>query len=179
MGRITLETDSAKFELERSDEEVFKCLQSLTGIRVAFKEGQRSSSIAEIETETASEVKSFNRDTLPSREDLVEFILEHLDGFNIPISLEYFFGDVPKYGVSKDQDALLGTYSSRLLRARRLVEEQKGGVFDEVIRSGQKLLVFKSNSIVPPNETGMDDLDIPNVAQKDNQEHLFEEEEAL
>jgi len=172
-----LDSDSAKFELERSDEEVFMCLQSLTGIRVAFKEGQRAPRVAEIETITAAEVKSFNRDTLPSREDLVGFILEHLDGFNIPTSLEYFFGYVPKYGVSKDQDALLGTYSSRLLRARRLVEEQKDGVFDEVIRSGQKLLVFKPNSIIPPNETDMEDLDISNMAQKDNQEHLFKEEE--
>lgn len=177
MGRIILETDSAKFELERSDEEVFECLQSLTGIRVAFKEGQRSSSIAEIETGSSAEVKSFNRDALPSREDLIEFVLEHLDGFNIPISLEYFFGDVPKYGISKDQDALLATYSARLLRARRAVEDMKNGVFEEASRGGQTLLVFKQTS--SPDEGDTEDSTAQSENKKGDQEHLFEEEEAL
>lgn len=174
MGRIILETNSAKFELERSDEEVFKCLQTLTGIRVAFKEGQRASDITETQISSAAEDKPFNRDTLPSREDLIKFVLEHLDGFNIPTSLEYYFGEVPKYGISKDQDALLGTYSSRLLRARRAVEEQKNGVFEEVNRGGQKLFVFKPNLIVSPNDREAEDTSIQNMTPNDNQEHLFD-----
>lgn len=174
MGRIILETNSAKFELERSDEEVFKCLQTLTGIRVAFKEGQRASDITETQISSAAEDKPFNRDTLPSRDDLIKFVLEHLDGFNIPTSLEYYFGEVPKYGISKDQDALLGTYSSRLLRARRAVEEQKNGVFEEVNRGGQKLFVFKPNLIVSPNDCEAEDTSIQNMTLNDNQEHLFD-----
>jgi hypothetical protein len=177
MGRIILETGSAKFELERSDEEVFKCLQELTGISVAMKDSHKETpDIAEVGPEDEG-TAPFSRDTLPSREDLIEYVLEHLDGFNIPMSLEHFFGCTPKYGITKEQNTLLGTYSSRLLRARRAVEQLKDGEFEEETIRGQKLFVFKP--ISSPDEGDIEDPIAQKGIQNDNQEHLFEEEKSF
>jgi hypothetical protein len=144
MGRIILETNSTTYELERSDEDVLAFFQSLTGIKVALK-GQTEKPEETIEQFVPSGGKSFKMDTLPSREDIINYIKSHLDGFSISMSLEHFYGYAPKYGISKEQNRLIGTYSARVKRARESVEKSKGGKFELENVGGIKLFVFKKN----------------------------------
>lgn len=156
MGRIIFETDLTTHEIEKSDEEILSLLQSLTGIKVAFKK-QRSTLQKPIEPHLQKEgTRPFSREALPSMDELIEYVRNHLDGFSIPMSLENFFGYIPRYNSSKfkdqasiEQNKLLGTYSGRLFRARQEIERSKGGKFEEDRRGTTIFYAFKKNIFQP------------------------------
>jgi hypothetical protein len=150
MGKIIFETISNTYELDRDDAEVLKQFESLTGIKVIAKQVVQKltgySDPLATELSPPNQGKPFNSDTIPNKGDLIEYITAHLDGFNVSSALEHFFGWVPKYGESDEQERLLGMFTSRLKRARDVVEQEEQGKFELETRGAAKLYIFKKDT---------------------------------
>ena len=176
MGRIIFETDSITYELDRSDEDVLRSFQSLMGIKVILR-GMPISTLESNEGSIPSSGKPFTHETLPSREQLIEYIRNHLNGYSVSMSLEHFFGYSPRYGVSKEQDRVIGTFSGRLLRAREEVEKAEAGKFETVQQGSVKLFVFKKNEMIPSekNDIEGDDTELPAQEQIENEKTALKE----
>lgn len=174
MGRIIFETTSNTYELEKSDEDVLMEFEKLTGVKVAFKvAGRASNTLIEKESPDLADPITHNpltHDMLPSREQIIEYVKNHLDGFSVSSSLEHFYGYSPRYGISKEQDRAIGTYSARLLRARKLVAEMNGGEFHSI--GGE--FVFKKNTGDDLTETNKHETEGDNMEEGDSAKSLFE-----
>lgn len=170
MGKILFETNTATYELERSDQEVLECFGSITGIKVKFKSMSEGlvETISGKDAGSPTKKKPFNSDTVPTKEEIINYIENHLDGYNTSMVLEDFFEYVPKYGESTEQDRLLGMLNARINRARQVVSKEKHGNFELVSRGAAKLYVFKQlTENETPEDVSMDD---------DNEQNLIEEE---
>jgi hypothetical protein len=147
MGKILFETNSATYEIEKSDQEVLERFGEITGIKVKVKSiiqlGLVESCVAGTTPVSQKERKPFNSDTIPPNEDIINYIKNHLDGYNTSIVLEHFFGYVPKYGESPEQDRLIGMLNARINRARQAVSKELHGDFQKVNKGGTKVYVFK------------------------------------
>lgn len=176
MGRIIFETSSITHSLEKSDEEVLKFFEKLTGIKVAFREVAES--IPEsIEKFAPIDSKPFTYEMLPPRDKIIEYVKNHLDGFSVATSLEHFFGYAPRYGESKEQNRVIGTYSARLLRAREVVAKSEGGKFELVQRGPVKLFVFKKDTAGPTDKPIDSESTIRDETANEETTHHEDEEE--
>lgn len=142
MGKILFETSSATYEIEKSDQEVLERFGEITGIKVKVKPSIQTCLPSQV-SESPIEGKPFNSETIPDKAEIIEYIENHLSGYNTSMVLEHFFGHVPKYGVSDEQDRLIGMLNARINRSRKVVEQERRGVFELTSTGPAKLYVFR------------------------------------
>lgn len=162
MGRIIFETSSNTYEVERSDEDILKCLQTITGIKILMRNLSSAQNFDSPKTsdETKTAERPFNSENIPTKEEFIEFIKDHLDEHNAPMVMKHFFKQVPKYGESKDQDRLLSLCNSRMAHARNAIEVMENGKFQlrSLYPGSKKSYVFVRNE--NKNQTGSQQLEI-------------------
>lgn len=173
MGKILFETDTATYEIEKSDAEVVEQFHSLTGIKIKLKPivptMAESSALHKI-SDNPTESKPINLETAPNKDDIIAFIESHLEGYNTPMVLEHFLGYVPKYGVSNEQDRILGMLNARINRARKVVAQERHGTFELVPKGAAKLYVFRQ---LNENET------LPDISMDDDDENIQDDEREI
>lgn len=151
MGRIVFDVGETKYEIEKDDTEILKYFQTITGIKIVrsnIKDLAKEPDSKAIAPSALTGRRLFNDNQMPDKEEIAMYILEHIDGFTISMALDHFYGEVPRYGVSDEQDRLLGKFSGRLKRARELIEEQENGKFVREHKSGIEYYVLKKGESI-------------------------------
>ena len=177
MGRIVFEIGENIFELDRDDVEVLKHFQTITGIKAQIKTKTQAlpmlcaSETGAIDTPSG---KPFDDETMTSKEDIAKFIMAHLGGFKIPMVLEHFYGRVPRYGVSEEQNRLLGKFTGRIKRAREAIEQSENGQFVTELKGAEEYIVFKKREPALPEESS-----VVSQTAVDRQKTLPQEEEEI
>jgi hypothetical protein len=153
MGRVIFEIGENVFELEKDDVEILRHFQTITGIKAVLKPKVQDLAVSPVqETNKAIDVtgvKPFTNEMMPNKDEIAGYIMDHLDGFNIPMVLEHFYGEIPRYGISADQDRLLGKFTGRVKRAREIIENSDQGKFVLETKGMADYYVFKKNVVSP------------------------------